>query len=95
MASTQSATSIDSAQVSWIESVGQAFSNVSDAFSSASAPASMAHCRAAFKPAILLRYTSTRHRFPSSRSQVMYITDGAYAARTYRDQLHLQRMVVW
>src|SRR4030095_7252277 len=60
MASTQSATSIDSAQVSWIESVGQAFSNVSDAFSSARAPASMAHCRAAFTPDILLRYSSTR-----------------------------------
>jgi hypothetical protein len=49
MASTQSATSIDRAADNWTDSVGQTFSNVSDAFSSARAPASMGHCKADFK----------------------------------------------
>ena len=83
MASTQSATSIDRAAVNRTESVGQRFSNVSDAFNSARAPASMAHCRAAFKPDILL-YTSTAG---DNIIRFEYDSD--------RDQLHLQRMVVW
>jgi hypothetical protein len=78
---------MDRAAVKWTDSVGQTFSNVSDVFSSARAPASMAHCRAAFKPDILVLppRIDEKSLFVLAEPGNVASPDGACAAPTDRD----------